>query len=217
MFNLKLVLLKQFTLIGSKHSLNFAVTRKQNRSFYVTLAIQNKNMKKILVFGGSNSKNSINKKLAIYASKQVNDVKTTIVDLNDYPLPMYGIDLENESGIPENVVKFYALIEAADGIVVSLAEHNGSYTAVFKNLLDWLSRHEAKSFGEIPMLLLSTSPGGRAGIGVMEAALSRFPRQGANVVGNYSLPSFHDNFKDGILLNEAPEFKSAIESFQNAL
>ncbi|MFT7612046.1 MAG: chromate reductase [Parvicellaceae bacterium] len=174
-------------------------------------------MKKILVFGGSNSKKSINKQLAVYASTQVKGVETSIIDLNDFPLPIYGIDLEEESGIPENVIKFYDLIDSTDAVVLSLAEHNGSYTTAFKNVLDWLSRHEAKTFGDKPMLLLSTSPGGRAGIGVMEAALSRLPRQGANVVGNYSLPSFFDNFKDGVLLNDIPEFNEAIASFQKVL
>ena len=41
-------------------------------------------MKNILAFAGSNSKNSINKRLATYAAQQMENVDTTIIDLNDF-------------------------------------------------------------------------------------------------------------------------------------
>jgi NAD(P)H-dependent FMN reductase len=63
-------------------------------------------MKNIIAFAGSNSKQSINKQLATYASSLVEDVNVTILDLNNYDLPLYGIDLENEKGIPEDAHKF---------------------------------------------------------------------------------------------------------------
>ena len=71
---------------------------------------------------------------------------------------------------------------------------NGSYTAAFKNLLDWMSRHEGKVFANKKIFLLSTSDGGRGGLGVMEAALSRLPRHGAEILAHYSFPTFQDNF-----------------------
>jgi len=42
--------------------------------------------------------------------------------------------------------------------------------------------------------LMSTSPGGRGGAGVLEAASKRFPFHGGNVVDTFSLPFFNDNF-----------------------
>jgi len=174
-------------------------------------------MKNVLVFAGSNSKKSINKALAVYAGSQLENVNLNVIDLNDFPLPIYGIDLEQETGIPENVKRFDALINSSDAIVVSLAEHNGSYTAAYKNTLDWLSRLEPKPFRNKPMLLLSTSPGGRGGMNVMNLALGLFPRQGAEIIANYSLPSFNDHFKDGNLVAEVPELAEAIKAFQKAL
>lgn len=174
-------------------------------------------MKKILVFAGSNSKNSINRQLATYTGNQLDGVEIISVDLNDYPLPIYGIDLENEKGIPENVKKFDHIITSCDGIIVSLAEHNGSYTAVFKNLLDWLSRNEPGNFRNKPMFLMSTSPGGRGGLGVITAALDRFPRHAAVITASFSLPSFNDNFKNGELIGEIDRFQSELAKFKDSI
>jgi len=63
-------------------------------------------MKKIIAFAGSNSQNSINKKLAVYAANQINDVEVDVLDLNDFELPLYGIDYEIAHGIPNNAQIF---------------------------------------------------------------------------------------------------------------
>ena len=83
-----------------------------------------------------------------------------------------------------------------DGFVVSLAEHNGSYAAVFKNIFDWTSRIDRKVFKDKPLLLMASSPGGRGGASVLETAANTFPHLGGNVVAKFSLPNFYDNFKD---------------------
>lgn len=164
-------------------------------------------MKKIITLGGSNSKNSINKQLAEFTGGLINHVELVKIDLNDFEMPIYSIDLENEKGFSEATKKLNAVFNNADGFVVSLAEHNGAYAAVFKNAYDWLSRMEAKVWRDKPMLLLSSSPGGRGGQTVLEIALEKFPRMGANIVGSMSLPSFYDNFKDGELVNEDLKIK----------
>jgi NAD(P)H-dependent FMN reductase len=91
--------------------------------------------------------------------------------------------------------------------VVSLAEHNGAYSSAFKNAYDWLSRIEGKVWRNKPMILLSTSPGGRGGQTVLEIALEKFPRMGANIIGSMSFPSFYDNFKDDNIVDEALKIK----------
>jgi NAD(P)H-dependent FMN reductase len=79
--------------------------------------------------------------------------------------------------------------------LVSLPEHNGTYSTAFKNVFDWVSRIKDRTvWNEVPMLLMSTSPGGRGGAGVLEAAGKRFPFHGGNVVETFSLPFFNDNF-----------------------
>ncbi|WP_103068202.1 NADPH-dependent FMN reductase [Aquimarina sediminis] len=176
-------------------------------------------MKKIIALGGSNSKKSINKTLAVHAAKQITNSEIVIVDLNDFNLPLYGIDTETENGIPEAATKLNDLINTADGLVVSLAEHNGSYSAAFKNTFDWLSRIDQKVWKNKPMLLMATSPGGRGGATVLETAKTSFPHLGGNIVADFSLPAFHDNFSEEGLIN--PELnttlKEKIEALQKAI
>lgn len=158
---------------------------------------------KIIAFGASNSTKSINKQWASYVAKCFQQGQIELLDLNDFPLPIYSVDQELEMGIPENAKTFYAKIQQADLLVISLAEHNGTYTAVFKNLLDWVSRHESKLFANKKMFLVSTSPGARGGLGVMEAALVRFPIHGAEILAHFCLPSFQKNFDvEGGLIEE---------------
>ena len=176
-------------------------------------------MKNILAFAGSNSSESINKQLATYASSLVEDVKVTILDLNDFELPIFSIDLEAQKGIPENAKKFHEYIKQADGIVLSLAENNGAYAAVFKNLFDWMSRWEQKTFMGKPMLLMATSTGGRGGATVLAMAHSRFPYHDAKIAAEFSLPLFKDKFADGKItdIEFDAQLKEAVKLFQKEL
>lgn len=160
--------------------------------------------KKIIAFGASSSKTSINKQLATYTAKQFKDVEVEILDLNDYEMPLFSTDKETENGIPQLAHDFYSKLGTADLIVISFAEHNGAYTAAFKNIFDWTSRINAKTFQEKQVLLLATSPGPRGGSSVLEIAKNRFPFQGAVVKGSFSLPSIYENFDavNGIINDE---------------
>ena len=167
-------------------------------------------MKKIITIVGSSSKLSINKQLAEYAGNMVEGVEVINVDLNDYNLPIYSIDVENDYGFPNDLKSLNSLIEDVDGIVLSLAEHNGAYSAAFKNTFDWLSRMEGKVWRNKPMLLLSTSPGPRGGQSVMELALNRFPYNGGNISGSMTFPSFGQNFQDGSIINKELKDKLSV-------
>jgi NAD(P)H-dependent FMN reductase len=159
-------------------------------------------MKHIIAFAGSNSSTSINKQLATYAASLVDGVDVKVLDLNDFELPLYGVDHEIAHGIPDNAKNFLELIKSSDGIVLSLAEHNGTYATVFKNLFDWMSRIDGKLWSNKPMLLMATSPGARGGLTGLEIAKGRFGFMGGNIVGTFSLPSFGDNFSDGKITNK---------------
>jgi chromate reductase len=180
---------------------------------------EERHMKKIIAFAGSNSKQSINKKLAAYTANQIENVEVILLDLNDFELPLYGIDYEIAHGIPDNAQQFLNEIIASDGIVLSLAEHNGAYATVFKNIFDWMSRIDGKLWSNKPMLLMATSPGGRGGATVLEIAKGRFPFMGGNIIAEFSLPFFGKNFsEDGLLdaeLNEA--LTNEIAKFEKAI
>lgn len=175
-------------------------------------------MKKILTFGASSSRKSINKQLAIYASGLFKKAEVEVLDLNDYEMPIYSTDKEKENGIPQPAHDFYKKIGDADFILISFAEHNGAYSTAFKNILDWMSRINGKTFQEKPMLLLATSPGARGGSSVLEMANKRFPFQGGIVKGTFSLPSFNDNFdtEKGEISNRVldAELKKIISSIE---
>ena len=149
---------------------------------------------KVIAFAASSSKQSINKKLVTYACGLIKDADVEILDLNDYELPLFSVDLEAELGQPELAKAFLTKLGEADAIVISFAEHNGSYSAAYKNLFDWCSRTNTKVFQNKPMVMLSTSPGGRGGASVLATATQSAPHFAADLKGSLSIPSFNDNF-----------------------
>lgn len=170
---------------------------------------------KVIAFAASNSTQSINKKFVSHILTSFHSHETELINLNDYELPLYSIDTEKSYGMPEAVAQFSNKLDGADLILIGLAEHNGSYTAVFKNLFDWLSRYKLKMFESKKMFLVSTAPGPRGGRGVMDAALSRFPIHGAEILGHFCLPKFQENFdaEKGIINEELNrEFNAVLKS-----
>jgi chromate reductase len=96
--------------------------------------------KKIIAFAASSSKQSVNKQLASWAAQQTEGTEVEVLDLNDFEMPIYSIDKEQESGIHPLAQEFKSKIDSSDGIVISFAEHNGSFSAAYKNVYDWVSR-----------------------------------------------------------------------------
>ncbi len=150
-------------------------------------------MKKIIAFAGSNSSTSINHHLVLGVAK-MNREQIEILRLTDYPLPMYGEDLEKESGYPAVLSDLLTKIRRADGLIISVNEHNGSVSAFFKNVLDWLSRIEYKFLADKKILLMSASPGGRGALSAYQYTESILPRYGGEIVYGFNFPGFKDNF-----------------------
>ena len=97
---------------------------------------------KILAFAGSTRENSLNKKLVRIAADgaKAQGAEVTLIDLRDYPMPVYDGDLEASGGLPENAVKVRALFGAHGGLLIAAPEYNSSISAVLKNTIDWVSR-----------------------------------------------------------------------------
>ncbi|SEB40300.1 NAD(P)H-dependent FMN reductase [Tenacibaculum sp. MAR_2009_124] len=176
-------------------------------------------MKKIAAFAGSTSKTSINKKLAGFAAQQLQNTTFDVLDLNDYEVPMFSEGFEKDNEYPNGAELFNETLDKYDGFIISLAEHNGSYSAAFKNLFDWVSRKNREVFRNKPVLVMATSPGGRGGATVLEAAQGTFPHMGANVTGTYTLPKFYDVFKDDKITDDdkSLELKNTVTEFEQAL
>jgi len=159
-------------------------------------------MKNIVAIAGSNSRNSINKLFISYVANKINSGVVSIFDLNDFVLPLYSPDLQADFGIPEPALRFNDLVQSADGIILSLPEHNGSYSAAFKNLLDWNSRIDMKFWAGKPILLMAASPGARGAINVLQTAAGHIPMFGGKIISTFSLPSFYEKFKENELVDE---------------
>lgn len=149
---------------------------------------------KILAFGATNHSASINQQLAKYAASLVPNAEVETLDLNDFEMPIYSQDREAELGQPEQAQAFFRKIGEADALIISFAEHNGSYTAAYKNLFDWTSRIDMKVFQSKPVVFLSTSPGPGGAGSVLASAVNSAPFFAAEVKGSLSVPSFFDNF-----------------------
>jgi NAD(P)H-dependent FMN reductase len=124
----------------------------------------------ILAFAGSTRTGSFNKKLIRLGAEAARaaGAEVTLIDLRDYPLPLYDGDLEAKDGIPEMGKKLKRLFLTHDGLMISSPEYNSSIPGGLKNALDWVSRSEP---GEPPLsafvgkvaALMSASPGALGG------------------------------------------------------
>jgi len=150
----------------------------------------------ILAFAATSSRKSINKQLVSYATSLIdpNEHDIEIIDLNDYEMPLYSEDREAELGHPEPARAFIDKIANSDAIVVSFAEHNGSYTVAYKNIFDWASRITMQVFQGKQMVMLATSPGPGGAGSVLKSAVESSVYFDGKVVGKLSVPSFYDNF-----------------------
>ncbi len=127
---------------------------------------------KILAFAGSLRRDSYNKKLVKIAVKGAEEAgaQVTLIDLKDYPLPVYDQDIEDSTGIPENALKLKKLMLDNDGFLISDPEYNSSMSAAFKNVIDWVSRPASKeekylcAFIDKVVVLMSASPGNLGGL-----------------------------------------------------
>lgn len=174
---------------------------------------------KILAFAGSTSSTSINRELVKFVLKDFQEADINLIDLNDFDMPVFSVDREKQ-GFPEEAHRFLKHIEECDVIICSLAEHNRSYTAAFKNVFDWASRINVKVFQDKPMFLMSTSPGGYGGGNVMNTAKTFFPQFGADIKDTFPLPKFYENFdlESGIINPEMlKEIKDKIANFRNRI
>lgn len=154
---------------------------------------------KLLLIPATNSRAGINRQLLQYVERRVHagllpGATVELVDLNDYELPIYSVERQAESGVPQLAKDLFTKIGEADAVVVSFAEHNGSYSAAWKNIYDWMSRHDMGVYQGRKVAMLATAPGPRGGSGVLETASRAAPFFGGELVGSLSVPSFFENF-----------------------
>jgi NAD(P)H-dependent FMN reductase len=124
----------------------------------------------LIAFAGSLRTDSYNKQLVNHAAELArnNGAKVTVIDLKEYPLPLFDEDLEKEL-VSTELTALRALFASANGLLIASPEYNGSFSSVLKNTIDWLSRPAkdesyAPAYGQFTVGLMAASPGGLGGI-----------------------------------------------------
>ncbi len=95
--------------------------------------------------------------------------EVTVVDLRDFPMPLFDEDLERDKGMPEAGGRLKKLLIEHDGFLISAPEYNSSITGVLKNSIDWASRsapgeRALAAFQGKFAALMSASPGALGGL-----------------------------------------------------
>ncbi|WP_196894876.1 NADPH-dependent FMN reductase [Aureivirga marina] len=155
-------------------------------------------MKKILAFTGSNSSNSINKKLlqiAINEIEENSNFQVSFIDIDELSFPIYSLD-EEKNGFPETVKEVYKAFTNSDAFLISSPEHNGLPSAFLKNIIDWLSRIEQPFFNNKSVFLLSTSPGKNGGNSHLILLEKFIPMWGGKSTTSFSLGNFFENYDE---------------------
>jgi chromate reductase len=153
-------------------------------------------MPKILAFSGSIRRNSWNRKLiktAVDATRAAGG-EVTLIDLADYPLPLYNGDLENKDGLPDNALRLKALFKEHDAFLIASPEYNSSIPPLLKNTIDWVSREWQGESGLVPYqskvaAILAASPGTLGGMRMLPHLRQILNTLGVLVLpGQFSLP-----------------------------
>ncbi|MCM4166453.1 FMN-dependent NADH-azoreductase [Arenibacter antarcticus] len=173
-------------------------------------------MSHLVAFAGSNSTQSINFKLVKHTASRIKDHEVRLLDMSQITLPVFSEDLEREEGYAPILKELLDKIKQANGLIISVNEHNRNPSAFFKNLIDWLSRVDKEFLNGTKILLMSSSRGRGGALGSQEVANKLLSRFGGEIVATFSLPSFNHTFSEmeGITDLELKEVHdTALQSF----
>jgi NAD(P)H-dependent FMN reductase len=174
---------------------------------------------RILAFSGSARRQSFNRRFLAVAVQAVREAggDVTLIDLNEYGLPFYHGDLEDESGLPANAGKLIELIDAHQGLLIASPEYNAMITPLLKNTIDWATRGEENPFIGKVAAVISASPSAFGGIRSLQLAQQLLLKLGCHIVpGQTILPHADKAFDAEGRLLEARSAK-AVETIAAAL
>jgi len=149
-------------------------------------------MEKILVIAGSNCSHSINQWFAQEIAKNDN---VDFLDTRKADAPYYSIDIQEKEGIVPKIIELYNKIHSYKKLIIVTPEYNGYVSSFFKSITDWLSRYERFYLENIDVVIVSVTPGARAGASVRESLSKMLSFTNANILGDYGIGDF-DNTKD---------------------
>jgi chromate reductase len=160
---------------------------------------------RILAFSGSARRESLNRRLLAVTAAAVQQAGgvVTLLDLNDYELPLYHGDLEQAKGLPPAAARLVGQIKAHDGLLVASPEYNSFITPLLKNTLDWCTRADDDPFPGRAAAVVSASPGAYGAIRSLQHARHLLLHLGCHVVPSQcSLPRAHEAFDEAGALKD---------------
>jgi NAD(P)H-dependent FMN reductase len=143
---------------------------------------------KVLTLVGSLRAASINRQIAELATEVAPDGVAVKIFEGLGDLPFYNEDIDNDTDVPAAVTALRAAAADADAALVVTPEYNGSYPAVIKNAIDWLSR----PFGDgalkgKPLAVIGGSFGQYGGVWAHDDTRKSFGIAGPTVVETIKL------------------------------
>jgi chromate reductase, NAD(P)H dehydrogenase (quinone) len=139
---------------------------------------------RILAFSGSARRESLNKKLLAVVVDAARNAggEVSLIELNDYPLPLYHGDLEDAEGLPANAQKLIGLIQQHPALLIASPEYNSYFTPLLKNTIDWCTRGDDNPFTGKTAAVVSASPGMLGGVRSMTHVRQLLTHLGCYVV-----------------------------------
>ncbi len=182
-------------------------------------------MIRVLALAGSLRDGSLNKQLVRLAAAAAEraGAKVTLVDLRDFPMPLYDGDEEAKGGLPKEGKRLRDLFLEHDSILLSAPEYNSSISGVLKNAIDWVSRPLPQDAGPLVAFqgkvaaVMSASMGGWGGLRGLVHVRAILENMGVFVIPDQvTISSAHEKFsKEGQLMDKALEQR--VESLARAL
>ena len=161
---------------------------------------------RVLVFGASLRKESLNARLASLAQAVVerHGAEVDRASIADFDCPSYHGDVETEQGMPPGAQQLHDRLRACDAFIIASPEYNGSMPGILKNTIDWTSRFRPQPFNGKQGFLMSASPsmaGGNRGLWALRVPLEHL---GSRVYPDmFSLARAHTAFNaDGTLIEK---------------
>ncbi len=161
-------------------------------------------MVKVLALTGSYRKNSYNTRVLSIAVEGAREAggEVTLLDLNDYPMPIFNADEVETNGFDAAAYRFQDVLNEHSAFLIASPEYNGSLPGGFKNAIDWASRANDRYkmyevFRGKTAAIITASPGQFGGLRCLRDLRGVLTIMGVNVLPSEIAVTFVGQKFDG--------------------
>ena len=133
---------------------------------------------------GSLAKDSINEVFRRHMSAKLREagVEVTDLDMHDYPMPIFDLDIERAGETPEAAKQLAEMFRSHDIVLIISPEYNGGVTPLIVNMVSWVSRQKPNPFKHAVFGIGGLSDGKYATIFALSHLRDSLSKLGALVV-----------------------------------